>query len=69
MLMLTKDQIRQVRKALGMNTTEFAHELGVTVNAVARWEMGDRNPRRETMEKLNHLAVKARRAGLVLSVT
>jgi len=60
MLMLTPDQIKRIRKALGMNSTEFASLLGVTQNTVARWEIGDRHPRWEMMEKINNLAIKHR---------
>lgn len=54
--MLTAERIKEIRKSLEMNTTEFATQLGVTANAVARWEIGDRRPRWEMMEKINKLA-------------
>jgi DNA-binding transcriptional regulator YiaG len=60
MLMLTPEQIREIRKALGLNTTEFGTKLGVTANTVARWELGDRHPRYDTMRRLNELAQEAK---------
>lgn len=62
MNMFTPQEIRELRHALEMNTTEFATVLGVTgvtVNTVARWEIGDRHPKRTTMIRLNELAAKS----------
>jgi transcriptional regulator with XRE-family HTH domain len=59
MNMLTGKTIRALRLKLGMTGIELANKLGVTENAVRRWEMEDRHPRWETMEKLNELADKA----------
>jgi transcriptional regulator with XRE-family HTH domain len=56
MIMFTPEKIRVLRKALGFNTTQFAAVLGVTANAVDRWEAGERHPRYETMVKMNELA-------------
>jgi len=55
-MLLTPNQIRALRKRLKMNSTAFATLLGVTTNAVARWELGDRRPRIETHDKMNELA-------------
>lgn len=55
MSMFTPAQIREIRQALKMNSTQFATLLGVTANAVSRWEIGDRRPRWETMEEMNRL--------------
>lgn len=35
-----KDRIRSVRKAAGLNQTEFGKALGVSLSAVSKWEMG-----------------------------
>ena len=56
MNMFTAQQIRELRRSLGLNTTQFATALGVTENAVRRWEIGDRHPRFATVVKLNEMA-------------
>lgn len=58
MHMFTPEKIRALRKGMKLNTTQFAAVLGVTTNAVARWEGGDRHPRYEHMVKMNELAVE-----------
>jgi DNA-binding transcriptional regulator YiaG len=58
MKMLDSQGIKAIREALGMTQTQFAAALGVTENAVRRWEYGDRHPRWETMEKINAMAPK-----------
>ena len=41
---MTPDEIRALRKSLGMTQPEFAEKLGVTVITVSSWERGIRNP-------------------------
>lgn len=36
--------IRKIRKTLGMTTTEFAAEIGVSESTIRSWENGKRNP-------------------------
>jgi DNA-binding transcriptional regulator YiaG len=55
MILMTKEQIILLRKTMGLSPTRFAVMLGVTENAVRRWEMGDRHPRWETAERMNEL--------------
>ncbi len=50
--MVTPLSIKTLRTSLGMNTTQFGSLVGVTANAVARWEIGDRHPRYETALKI-----------------
>lgn len=38
------ERIKQLRKHLGLNQSEFASRLGVSQSAVAAWELGTRNP-------------------------
>ena len=38
--LLTSDEIRERRKAQGMNQNQFAKHLGVGVASVKRWELG-----------------------------
>ena len=35
---MTKDEIREIRKSLDLTQTAFAMKLGVTVDAVRKWE-------------------------------
>ena len=36
---------REIRRAAGISTTELAAQLGVSRQAVAKWETSDRTPR------------------------
>lgn len=56
MNMLNAQDIRAIRISLGLNPTQFAARLNVSENTVRRWEIGDRRPRWEKMEEINHLA-------------
>lgn len=38
------ERIKQLRKHLGLNQTDFASRIGVSQTAVAAWELGTRNP-------------------------
>ena len=38
------ERIKQLRKHLGLNQSDFASRLGVSQSAVAGWELGTRNP-------------------------
>ena len=38
------ERIKQVRKALGLNQTEFGEKIGVTQGAIAAYESGKRTP-------------------------
>lgn len=60
MNMLNGKQIREVREMLKMSPTGFAAHLGVSENTVRRWEIGDRHPRWEMMERINKIADDAR---------
>lgn len=41
---MTGQEIRNRRQALNMTQAEFADALGITANAVALWERGERTP-------------------------
>lgn len=47
--------IYRVRKDLGMTQAQFAHEMGVSVTTVARWETRTRRPDKW---KLRHMLLK-----------
>lgn len=55
MTMLTGQEIKEIREALGFTPTEFAAKLGVSAAAVSRWEAGGRHPRWDTMMKINEM--------------
>ena len=38
---MTGDELRRVRKRLGLTQVQLAKELGVHWNSVARWERGE----------------------------
>lgn len=38
------ERIKQLRKHLSLNQSDFASRLGVSQSAVASWELGTRNP-------------------------
>ena len=42
--MYLKDEIRNRRRALGLNQTEFAKLLGISNQTISRWESGHANP-------------------------
>ena len=39
-----KDRIKQIRKATGLNQTEFGARVGVKGNTIGNYELGLRNP-------------------------
>ena len=43
---MTKEEFREARRQLGLTQTQLARELGVTLNAVQKWEGGQREIRR-----------------------
>lgn len=47
--MISSDQVREARTALGMTQPEFAQALGLTRDAVAKWEQGAGVPARREL--------------------
>ena len=43
-VMMTGKDIRRVREELGLTQAELATLLGVAINTVSRWEIGERTP-------------------------
>jgi transcriptional regulator with XRE-family HTH domain len=39
---MTGEELRQIRTRLGLTQGEFASRLGVWLNTVSRWEIGER---------------------------
>jgi transcriptional regulator with XRE-family HTH domain len=58
--MMTPRKIRSTRKAMNLNLTQFAARVGVTEQAIRRWEAGERFPKPKWQEKLERLAKKAK---------
>jgi len=55
MNMLTPQEIKALRKALGWTLADMASRLKVSEGAVRLWESGERHPRWDTMTELNKL--------------
>ena len=49
-------EIKTYRSQLNMTQRELADVLGVTRNTVNRWEMGIKNPRAETLRRIQNMA-------------
>lgn len=49
-------EIKTYRSQLNMTQRELADALGVTRNTVNRWEMGIKNPRAETLRRIQNMA-------------
>jgi DNA-binding transcriptional regulator YiaG len=56
--MLTSDDIKEIRKAMGLTPTEFAARFGVSASTVCLWEQGKTHPRWKKMLKLNAMREK-----------
>ena len=52
---MTSEQIKRLRKKLGLTQRQLAEELGVPTNTVARWEQGERTPSPPTLKALKFL--------------
>ena len=50
--------VRSLRQQLKMTQEEFAHELGITVGTVNRWENGHNSPTRLARKALYDLAAE-----------
>ncbi len=48
----TRATIRKLRHALGLTQESFAHEVGVSVSQVSRWESGLAKPSRLAQRRL-----------------
>jgi putative transcriptional regulator len=52
---MTPDQIKDLRKRLGLSTMALAIRLGVSVDTVRSWEQGVRTPRPAVLSLLRAL--------------
>jgi DNA-binding transcriptional regulator YiaG len=58
MEIMTAQQIKQLRDTKGWSTNELAYHVGVSDDAVRKWERGERTPRGAAMKALLRLAGK-----------
>jgi len=60
---MTRQEIRQVRRGLGMSQSKFAAWLGVHVLTVKRWEAGVQQPGGPAVRLIRLLAVERPKTG------
>ncbi len=53
---LTAEEVKGLRRLAVMSQSEFAKELGVSVDAVRKWEYGLSHPSRKALRELGKLA-------------
>jgi DNA-binding transcriptional regulator YiaG len=58
---MTAEEIRRIRKKLGITQAEFAARVGVERATVGRWEVGLLTPSRTAVILMRLLGQKARR--------
>jgi putative transcriptional regulator len=58
MQIMTAEEIKELRNAHGWSTNELAYHVGVSDDAVRKWERGERRPRGPAMKTLLKLARK-----------
>ena len=54
--MSSKEQVKRLRKHLGLSQQEFADLMGTHKSSISLWEIGIRHPRHEMMRKFVALA-------------
>ncbi len=60
---MTPRQIVALRKTLKMTQQQLADTIGAQRHTVARWEIGENEPRGANFKALRELAEKAKRKG------
>ena len=53
--MAFKEQLIQRRKRLGLSQEQLGHRIGVSRQAVSKWELGETTPELEKLVQLSHL--------------
>lgn len=56
------EEIREFRRKMTMTQEELAHQLGVTVSTVNRWENGHTKPSKLAMQSLERIEMDQRRS-------
>jgi len=57
--MMTAEDIRKLRKRLGLTQKELAARVRVDAISLSRWERGVQHPSRQAIRQLHRLAHKA----------
>lgn len=55
LMVVTSDQIRELRLSLGETMAAFGERLGVSESTVSLWESGQRHPKFATLMKINQI--------------
>ena len=58
---MNSEQIKQLRKRLGLTQKEIAARLKVDFITVSRWERGEQRPGRDALKRLARLEKRAKR--------
>lgn len=58
---MNAQEIKDLRKSLGLTREQFSVKLGVSMQTVANWERGIYSPTTKTQPKLERLRKKAER--------
>ena len=56
---MTPEEIKSLRKELGLTQKELGDLIGANAESVARWERGERKPLSVFLEKLKKIAGEA----------
>lgn len=59
---MTPEEIKAIREVFGWTQADLAREMGVSTNAISRWEQGNRRPRGAAETLLLQIQRRARRA-------
>ena len=54
------EEVKALRKKLGMSQQKFAEEVGVSISTIGRWESGIGKPLPIFVEKINEIKNKRR---------
>jgi len=58
---MTGEDVRELRKQMGLTQAELAHKMDVDSITISRWERGETKPHRASVKKLMRLKEKVRR--------
>ncbi len=56
---MEKEEIKGIRKKLGLTQVDFAKKINTSLSAVQTWEKGTRNPSKESIERITQLVNEA----------
>ena len=46
------ERLKELRKEKGLSQSELAEQLGVAINTVSQWELGNRMPEKKTITQI-----------------